>query len=63
MAKKASGEVGSPDGQPQNQNRPIAIFSPGGEDSDLYETMGYVRKSARKSGLTRKQAVVADAKK
>ena len=25
-----------------------------GEDSDLYETMGYVRKSERKSGLTRK---------
>jgi len=25
-----------------------------GEDSDLYEAMGYVRKSARKSGLTRK---------
>jgi hypothetical protein len=27
-----------------------------GEDSDLYEAMGYVRKSARKSGLTRKSS-------
>jgi hypothetical protein len=27
-----------------------------GEDSDLYETMGYVRKSERKSGLTRKKS-------
>ncbi len=26
-----------------------------GEDSDLYEGMGYVRKSARASGLTRKK--------
>ena len=26
-----------------------------GPDSDLYEAMGYVRKSARKSGLTRKK--------
>lgn len=26
-----------------------------GEDSDLYEAMGYVRKSERKSGLTRKK--------
>jgi len=26
-----------------------------GEDSDLYAAMGYVRKSARKSGLTRKK--------
>jgi hypothetical protein len=34
-----------------------------GEDSDLYEAMGYVRKSARKSGLTRKKAVIAAAAK
>jgi hypothetical protein len=35
-----------------------------GEDSDLYEAMGYVRKSARKSGLTRKSnATPAAAKK
>ena len=34
-----------------------------GEDSDLYEAMGYVRKSARKSGLTRKKAAVATAAK
>ena len=27
-----------------------------GEDSDLYAAMGYVRKSARKSGLTRKKS-------
>jgi hypothetical protein len=27
-----------------------------GEDSDLYEAMGYVRKSERKSGLTRKSS-------
>jgi hypothetical protein len=27
-----------------------------GEDSDLYEAMGYVRKSERKSGLTRKKS-------
>jgi hypothetical protein len=26
-----------------------------GEDSDLYEALGYVRKSERKSGLTRKK--------
>lgn len=26
-----------------------------GEDSALYEAMGYIRKSARKSGLTRKK--------
>ena len=26
-----------------------------GEDSDLYEAMGYVRKSERKTGLTRKK--------
>jgi hypothetical protein len=26
-----------------------------GEDSDLYDTMGYVRKSERASGLTRKK--------
>jgi hypothetical protein len=26
-----------------------------GDDSALYEAMGYVRKSARKSGLTRKK--------
>lgn len=26
-----------------------------GEDSDLYEAMGYVRKSERKSGLTKKK--------
>lgn len=26
-----------------------------GEDGELYEAMGYVRKSARKSGLTRKK--------
>lgn len=26
-----------------------------GEDSDLYEGMGYIRKSERKSGLTRKK--------
>jgi hypothetical protein len=29
-----------------------------GPDSALYEAMGYVRKSARKSGLTRKKKVV-----
>ncbi len=33
-----------------------------GEDSDLYEGMGYVRKSARKSGLPRKKANPAPAK-
>ena len=32
-----------------------------GEDSDLYEAMGYVRKSARKCGLTRKNTAVAQA--
>ena len=26
-----------------------------GDDSDLYEAMGYVRKSERKSGLSRKK--------
>jgi hypothetical protein len=30
-----------------------------GEDSDLYQTMGYVRKSARKTGLTRKNSAPA----
>ena len=30
-----------------------------GEDSALYEAMGYVRKSARKSGLTRKKKETA----
>ena len=30
-----------------------------GEDSPLYEAMGYVRKSARKSGLTKKSAASA----
>ncbi len=30
-----------------------------GPDSDLYEAMGYVRKSARKSGLTRKKNALA----
>jgi hypothetical protein len=34
-----------------------------GEDSDLYEAMGYVRKSARKSGLTRKAIALAAAAK
>ncbi len=32
-----------------------------GEDSDLYQTMGYVRKSARKTGLTRKNTAAAQA--
>jgi hypothetical protein len=32
-----------------------------GEDSDLYQTMGYIRKSARKTGLTRKSTAVAQA--
>lgn len=32
-----------------------------GEDSDLYQTMGYVRKSARKTGLTRKSNAAAQA--
>jgi len=32
-----------------------------GEDSDLYQTMGYVRKSARKTGLTRKNSTAAQA--
>ena len=32
-----------------------------GENSDLYETMGYVRKSARKTGLTRKNKAAARA--
>jgi hypothetical protein len=26
-----------------------------GDDSDLYDAMGYVRKSARQSGLSRKE--------
>lgn len=30
-----------------------------GEDSDLYEAMGYVRKSERKTGLTRKKPATA----
>jgi len=34
-----------------------------GEDSDLYEAMGYVRKSARKSGLTRKSNATSAAPK
>jgi hypothetical protein len=34
-----------------------------GEDSDLYEAMGYVRKSARKSGLTRKNNAAPEAVK
>jgi len=33
-----------------------------GEDSDLYEAMGYVRKSARKTGLTRKKTPPPPAK-
>ena len=33
-----------------------------GEDSDLYEAMGYVRKSERKSGLTKKSAAKPSAK-
>lgn len=32
-----------------------------GEESDLYQTMGYVRKSARKTGLTRKNSAAAQA--
>lgn len=31
-----------------------------GPDSDLYEAMGYVRKSQRKSGLTRKKRTAAE---
>jgi len=34
-----------------------------GEDSDLYEAMGYIRKSARKSGLTRKNNAAPEAAK
>jgi len=34
-----------------------------GEDSDLYAAMGYVRKSARKSGLTRKKKAAPAAAK
>jgi hypothetical protein len=34
-----------------------------GEDSDLYDAMGYVRKSARKTGLTRKGNAAPDAAK
>ena len=34
-----------------------------GEDGELYEAMGYVRKSDRKSGLTRKKAAAAAAAK
>ena len=34
-----------------------------GEDSDLYQTMGYVRKSARKTGLTRKTTTATAAAK
>jgi hypothetical protein len=35
-----------------------------GDDSDLYDAMGYVRKSAKKSGLTKKsKAASAAAKK
>ena len=33
-----------------------------GEDCDLYEAMGYIRKSERKSGLTRKKAAPPPAK-
>ena len=33
-----------------------------GDDSDLYAGMGYVRKSARASGLSRKKAAAAAAK-
>ncbi len=33
-----------------------------GEDCDLYEAMGYVRKSERKSGLSRKKAATPAAK-
>jgi hypothetical protein len=33
-----------------------------GEDCDLYEAMGYVRKSERKSGLTKKKQAPAAAK-
>lgn len=32
-----------------------------GEDSDLYEALGYVRKSERRSGLSRKKAAPAPA--
>jgi hypothetical protein len=34
-----------------------------GDDSELYDTMGYVRKSARRSGLTKKNKASAAAKK
>jgi hypothetical protein len=33
-----------------------------GDDSDLYAGMGYVRKSARASGLSRKKAAPAGSK-
>jgi len=33
-----------------------------GEDSDLYEGMGYVRKSERKSGLTKKKTAAPEPK-
>jgi hypothetical protein len=33
-----------------------------GEDSDLYEAMGYVRKSERKSGLTKKKLAAPETK-
>lgn len=33
-----------------------------GDDSDLYEAMGYVRKSERKSGLSRKKSNVVTPK-
>jgi hypothetical protein len=34
-----------------------------GDDSELYDAMGYVRKSARRSGLTKKNKASAAAKK
>ncbi len=34
-----------------------------GEDGELYEAMGYVRKSARQSGLTRKKGATTGANK
>jgi hypothetical protein len=34
-----------------------------GDDSELYDAMGYVRKSARRSGLTKKNKTAAAAKK
>jgi hypothetical protein len=34
-----------------------------GDDSDLYDAMGYVRKSAKKSGLTKKSKTATTTKK